>query len=460
MLLGGAESPPGHFVGWAPGKNAVRAPDGLSWPLDADRDLVLQVHMVPTGKVETVQPSIAFHFTDETPASPPVLVRLGSMDIDLPAGARAHVVEDVAGLPVALRVLAVSPHAHYLARGIRTTAVTPDARRIMLLDIPGWNFRWQDDYRYRTPVSLPAGTQLTTRFVFDNSADNPANPRQPPRRVVYGPSTFDEMGDVWLQALTDSDEERARLERWVAGREREAQVAAYRRLAAAQPKDPFHRLTYGTILLESGKIADAIAQFDRAISIDRDFAMAYYNRAVALQRTGRLDDAAAAFRDALARDGRYAEAEHGLGTIALARGDRREARRHFLRAVELWPEFAAAWTSLGTLQAGDGAEEEAIASFERALRCESRPPGGAQQSRDPAGEARARRRGGGAVRTGGAPLSGRCRVETEPRRGALAQALTVVLVLQLHGPAEAGRYEGAVRRQGVSPCRAPSPAES
>ena len=142
---------------------------GLAWRLEPGVDLVLQVHMMPGGKPETVQPSVAFEFTDEAPRERAVLVRLGSTAIDIPPGARAHVVEDTFDLPSDVRVLAISPHAHYLAREITTVATLPDGRRIPLITIAAWDFRWQDDYRYVTPLVLPALTKITTRVTYDNS---------------------------------------------------------------------------------------------------------------------------------------------------------------------------------------------------------------------------------------------------------------------------------------------------
>ena len=45
------------------------------------------------------------------------------------------------------------------------------------------------------------GTTIVMRFAYDNSAANPRNPHQPPRRVVWGQNTIDEMGDLWLQLV-------------------------------------------------------------------------------------------------------------------------------------------------------------------------------------------------------------------------------------------------------------------
>jgi hypothetical protein len=72
-----------------------------------------------------------------------------------------------------------------------------------LLWIKDWNFYWQDSYVYGEPVRLPKGTLLEIEAWYDNSADNPANPRTPPQRVLFGNNTTDEMCFALFQAVTD-----------------------------------------------------------------------------------------------------------------------------------------------------------------------------------------------------------------------------------------------------------------
>lgn len=369
MLTGGVQSPPGHFIGWAPGKSSQVSPPGLAWRLEPGGDLVLQVHMMPSGKPETVQPSVAFEFTDEAPRERAVLVRLGSTAIDIPPGARSHMVEDTFDLPSDVRVLGISPHAHYLAREITSVATLPGGRQVSLITIPAWNFRWQDDYRYSTPLVLPASTQIITRVTYNNSTSNPAHPHahEPNRRVVYGGGTSDEMGDVWLQVVPSTPDGAARLERALARRELDAQTRGYQRLASARPDDPLPRFTLATLYLQAGRFDEAVTELDKVCAQRPSLVMAVYNRGVAQQRAGRLAEATRDFRHALARDPRYAEAEHALGHVELAQRRPREAAQHFTKAVELWPEFADAWSSLGTLRASLAAPDSAIDAYNRAL---------------------------------------------------------------------------------------------
>src|SRR5262249_1040682 len=119
--------------------------------------------------------------------------------LDIPAGAREFAVSDRFVLPVDVDVLAVYPHAHFLARTMDARATLPDGRVQALIRIDTWDFKWQDVYRYVEPLPLPKGTTVAFRFTYDNSGENPRNPSRPPKRVVAGMRSTDEMAHLQLQ---------------------------------------------------------------------------------------------------------------------------------------------------------------------------------------------------------------------------------------------------------------------
>jgi hypothetical protein len=207
-----AQMPDGQFLTWQPGKVPLPSPDGLAWRLQKGSDLVLQLHMNRTGKPETIQSSVGLYFTDRAPTNSCFKLVLTSIAIDIPAGEQNHVIEDSYVLPLDLDVLAVLPHAHYLAREMRGYAVLPEGVKKPLLLIRKWDFNWQGEYRYAEPVRLPRGTRLCLQFTYDNSTNNVRNPNTPPKRVVDGPQSMDEMCELWFQVLPRHKDELARLE--------------------------------------------------------------------------------------------------------------------------------------------------------------------------------------------------------------------------------------------------------
>jgi hypothetical protein len=122
----------------------------------------------------------------------------------IPAGSREYRVQDRFELPVDAEVIAVLPHAHYICREVRAWAELPDGRVEPLIWIDDWDFNWQGQYPLAKPLSLPRGTALQCEYVFDNS-ERPANPHTPPRRVIGGSRSIDEMASFYVQVAVRDD---------------------------------------------------------------------------------------------------------------------------------------------------------------------------------------------------------------------------------------------------------------
>ena len=200
-LVAPGERLPGSLGIWAPGKESVPLPDGYAMPWRAGDALLLQLHLHPSGKPETERSFIGLHLTDDPPRGrlhPLVLI---DEDVDIPPGAREHVLRDGHTLERDVDVIGLFPHMHLLGRTMTATATLPDGTVKPVLSIRDWDFAWQSYYEYAQPLRLPAGTRLEASWTFDNSADNPANPSNPPRRVGFGEQTTDEMGVLILDVI-------------------------------------------------------------------------------------------------------------------------------------------------------------------------------------------------------------------------------------------------------------------
>ena len=233
----------------------------VAWPLANGSDLVVQLHLRPTGHAEDVAPTIGIYFTDRPPAKRSVMLRLGKQGLAIPAGARDHRVEDAFVLPVDADVLAVQPHAHFRAREAEAWATLPDRSRRPLLRIADWDARWQERYQYRAPVHLPAGTRILTTYVFDNSAANPRNPVQPPALAEWGWRTSDEMGDVWFQMVAATETDRARLQREARQRMLSEDAIGCELLLRREPDHVPLRNDTALIYMALGRPAEALIHF-------------------------------------------------------------------------------------------------------------------------------------------------------------------------------------------------------
>ena len=190
---------------WTPGMTPRFYPDDVGTKLDKGADVVVQLHLHPTGKVETDQSRIALYFAKKPVTK--VLSRnpllLGTLALEIPPGETRYRASSKITLPVDLTLTSVLPHMHLIGKEMKITATLPDGVIKPLIWIKDWNFYWQDSYVYGDPVRLPKGTLLEIDAWYDNSADNPLNPRTPPQRVLFGNNTTDEMCFALFQAVAD-----------------------------------------------------------------------------------------------------------------------------------------------------------------------------------------------------------------------------------------------------------------
>jgi hypothetical protein len=209
--------------GWAVGAQPMMFPHGLASRLPKGSDFLLQLHFHPSGKPETEKSLIGLYFTDTAP--PKNLTTIGLPDlfgfgwgIDIPPGEKNYTITDSFTLPGDVRVFSASAHAHYLARQMKVTARLPDGSTKPMIWINDWDFNWQDNYVYKEPFTLPKGTRLEATITYDNSADNPRNPIDPPRRALWGEQSFDEMGAVNFAVQIVNDAEVSAVQQALAAR--------------------------------------------------------------------------------------------------------------------------------------------------------------------------------------------------------------------------------------------------
>jgi len=362
-----ARYPEGQLLGWTPGQAPHPSPEGMPWQLDPGSDLVVQLHLQPTGRPESVRVTVGLFFTDVPPTRTPVGLRLGSETIDIPAGARAHTVTDRYTLPVDVDVLAVQPHAHNLARRMEASATLPDGSTRPLIAIADWDFRWQDVYRFAHPFALPKGTTIAMKYTYDNSADNVRNPHQPPARVVWGQNTTDEMGDLWLQVAARTPADHQILAADVRRKARIEDLEAYNKLLRNDPTNPLRHDAVASLYFDNGQVDEAIAEYSESVRLDPQSAQSQYNLGIALSVRGRREQAVAAFEAALRIDPDYAQAHNNLGALLHLLGRFEPAMGHYRRAIALRPDNVEAHANLGLLLSAQGRAAEAVREFRDAL---------------------------------------------------------------------------------------------
>jgi tetratricopeptide (TPR) repeat protein/mono/diheme cytochrome c family protein len=373
-----AFEPEGHFIYWKPGIPIWREPEDMTWRLSPGTDLVLNIHLRPSGTPVPIQPTIGLYFSDKKPTLNPMLLQLDRDDeLNIPAGDSNFQVGDDFKLPLAVRVYAVYPHAHYLGKRLAAYATLPDGSRKWLLLIPRWDPAWQGIYRYKGPVFLPAGSLISMRYTYDNSEQNPHNPHHPPQRIMAGNMAMDEMAHLSLQVVAspapgggdgrtvlqealmrhklehDPNDYAANynLGALLLSRQQPANaVPSFERAIAQRPGSATALNSLGAALLQLGRKQDAVLRLQQAVQADPDYLDARYNFASALAFTGQFAESARQFEQVVQRRPNDADAEARLGSVLAAQQDYTAAEAHLRRALSLDPENQIAKDNLRLLQ--------------------------------------------------------------------------------------------------------------
>jgi tetratricopeptide (TPR) repeat protein/mono/diheme cytochrome c family protein len=371
--------PDSHLLFWKPGTVPYVEPEGMALRLDPGTDLVLNTHLQPSGKPEVIQPSIGLYFTRQPATKVPMLLQLeNDLKLDIPAGQKDFLVTDDFTLPIDVDLMAIYPHAHYLANDMQAFAVLPDGTKKTLIHIPHWNLNWQAVYRYQQPVRLPTGTTVSLRYVYDNSSDNPLNPNHPPARVVGGNRSSDEMCHLWLQVLPvgfdpAQGDPRMVLQEALARHNVEknpgdfeahynlaamlqakdkldAAIGEYELAARLRPEDAAANNALGAALVAAGHPERGIGYLQAALKARSDYFDAHYNLGIALASQNDFEGASQQFRLASQLQPNDANAEANWGAALAELGQLAEAESHFKRALQIDPNQSLAKENLQALQ--------------------------------------------------------------------------------------------------------------
>lgn len=208
--FGGVGSNGAKLVGtWVPGASPYVLPDGMSVPLAANADFVLQIHY-PAGTAGQVDSTkINVFWSDEGAETRTVNIErvLSHNNATLQNGPLYIAANEVRtfveqytlpeGFDVSL--LAVNPHMHLIGRKIKVFALSPgNPDTIPLINIPDWDFHWQGSYFFQHPIKLVGGSTLYAVAEYDNTSNNPYNPSFPIKDVFAGEATTNEMMLVYF----------------------------------------------------------------------------------------------------------------------------------------------------------------------------------------------------------------------------------------------------------------------
>lgn len=98
-------------------------------------------------------------------------------------------------VPLPLTILGVFGHMHELGIEFQLELNPDTDHSVMVLDIPAWDFHWQDRYQLIEPLNVRRGDTMRMTCRWDNTLS------EDPRYIVWGEGTADEMCFATLMLL-------------------------------------------------------------------------------------------------------------------------------------------------------------------------------------------------------------------------------------------------------------------
>ncbi len=181
--------------GYAVGAETTVYPEGTGTWVAPGQQFRFQMHYTPYGKetAEKTRVGLSFYPKDK----PPEILRrsavVANAGIEIPPNTARHEETAYIVFPENATLYSVFPHAHYRGESMAISIKEPGAtEEKLILSLPKYDFNWQRGYDFAEPIKLKPGTKLITRYVYDNSKHNPANP-DPSIKVTWGEQSGDEM---------------------------------------------------------------------------------------------------------------------------------------------------------------------------------------------------------------------------------------------------------------------------
>ncbi len=208
----GPSSPTAKLVsGFTPGSTPTVLPSvtplKLGYPMAANSQIYLGMHFPEGSYGEFDSTKVIFHFYPQGETGIRELatdILLQNWTFSLPPfveTAVSDIYPSAGGLPIDYSLVNVFPHMHLIGKSIEVYGIKPNLDTLKLIDIPEWDFEWQDFYYYKNMQKAETGTILHADAIYDNTSSNPNNPNSPPITVGAGLNTADEMMVVFMSYL-------------------------------------------------------------------------------------------------------------------------------------------------------------------------------------------------------------------------------------------------------------------
>lgn len=195
--VGTGSNVPTVIGGWVPGSGASSFPPPTGIRLAAGTKVIMQVHYNLLMQNDVLDRTTADLYYAATPVAKPAMIRpIANTTFLIPAGVSSQTVTAQMPVDQIWALWGVVPHMHLHGTEIKVSIEQPSGGSTCAVDIPHWNFHWQQFYYYAQSVPVLAGATVHLSCTYDNSPENQPiinGVRAPATDLTWGDATTDEM---------------------------------------------------------------------------------------------------------------------------------------------------------------------------------------------------------------------------------------------------------------------------
>ena len=192
---------PTQIGAWVPALGPIFYPQNTAIRIEKGSLVIMQVHYSALGGQEQIDSTqFLMKTTTEEPEFLLTTKPLAIQDLDIPAGNPNVEVRDVFTnfSSKNIELAGISAHMHLIGKEQVVTEIHSDGTEECVLDIPDWDFNWQQAYRLLDDerVVVEPLESLELMCGFDNSQENQPivnGEQKEPTDVEWGDGTLDEM---------------------------------------------------------------------------------------------------------------------------------------------------------------------------------------------------------------------------------------------------------------------------
>jgi mono/diheme cytochrome c family protein len=172
--------------GWVPGMPPTRYPETTGIQLKAGQQIVMQIHYNQLNVAAAPdRTKIALKFADTPVQKRALSLPVFDGSFAIPPGGQPYTATNTFNAPGSGYVWGVTPHMHQMGRHIRV-----EAGGKCLVDVPDWDFSWQQTYFFKGAPRFVAGSEkITISCTWENNTN---------KVVTWGEGTSDEMCIAFL----------------------------------------------------------------------------------------------------------------------------------------------------------------------------------------------------------------------------------------------------------------------